>query len=131
MIEHLSDGTTILTDDADPARTVTIAAGTPQAELEAQIVAFFPTVLPDEVDMYRVRAFLAQKGVVDGVDYLGRITAWIGTLPQPQQAMAEQEFEYAPRLIVAGALAKGAQAALGFSDADYATMILTAAGMTL
>lgn len=54
MIEHRRDGTIKLTDDANPARTETIAAGTAKAEVDSRITAFFGPYVPQESGWDRI-----------------------------------------------------------------------------
>lgn len=82
-----------------------------------------PDPVPAEVPMYKVRKYLILQ------DMKGDVEAYLDTLSEPAKALAWEDWEYAPNLVVNSPLALGAKAALSLTDEQYADMIRAAAAL--
>lgn len=99
--------------------------GAPELARWCITTATVPDPLPDEVPMYRVRIVLAQQGLTAGVN------TYIAGLSGAQQIVAQELWANAPSLVVAGDFAMAAKAALGLTDAQYASLIQAAMDLAL
>lgn len=111
----------------DDGQVLTLPIDTPQDEVDAKGLDFLGPDLsmPDEIPMDRLRLFLIST------NRLGQVTAFLASLPDPNRALAESEFEYAPAFVPTAALGRACQAALGLSDADYAEAVRDAAAFSI
>ena len=84
-----------------------------------------PDPLPVEVPMYRVKIVLAQQGLTAAV------TAFMGSLPEPQKTIGQTLWDSAPSLVVLGDFALQVKAGIGLTDAQYAGLVQAAQAISL